>query len=100
MVHQITPTKNYSIYLKNKMKEDDTFTEVAKANFLLRLIAGFIFGILVAIAGVIFIIVDILKKEYDMIAMFIIMVLVGLGVSASCGYFLFRKESKEEKEDQ
>lgn len=82
------------------MKEDDTFTEVAKANFLLRLIVGFIFGILVAIASIIFIIIGIVNKKYDMIAMFIIMVLVGLGVSASCGYFLFRKENKEEKEDQ
>ena len=99
MVHLTTPTKNYLIYLKSKMKEDDTFTEVAKANLLLRLIVGFIFGILVAIAGVIIIIVDILKKENDMIVMLIIMVLVGLGVSASCGYFLFRKESKEEKEE-
>ena len=99
MVPPTTPTKNYLIYLKSKMKEDDTFTERAKANFLLRLITGFIFGILVAIAGVIIIIVDILKKENDMIVMLIIMVLVGLGVSASCGYFLFRKESKEEKEE-
>ena len=99
MVPPTTPTKNYLIYLKSKMKEDDRFTEIAKANFLLRLIVGFIFGILVAIAGVIIIIVDILKKENDMIVMLIIMVLVGLGVSASCGYFLFRKESKEEKEE-
>ena len=99
MVPPTTPTKNYLIYLKSKMKEDDRFTEIAKANFLLRLIVGFIFGILVAIAGVIIIIVDILKKENDMIVMLIIMVLVGLGVSASCGYFLFRKESKEEKDE-
>ena len=42
---------------------------------------------------------DVDEVAYDMIAMFIVMVLVGLGVSASCGYFLFRKESKEEKEE-
>lgn len=99
MVLQTTLTKNYLIYLKSKMKEDDTFTEVAKTDFKLRLVAGFIFGILAAIASIIFIIVGIVNKKYDMIAMFIIMVLVGLGVSASCGYFLFRKESKEEKEE-
>ena len=81
------------------MKEDK-FTKVAKTDFKIRLVAGFIFGILAAIASIIFIIVGIVNKKYDMIAMFIIMVLVGLGVSASCGYFLFRKESKEEKEDQ
>ena len=82
------------------MKEDDTFTEVAKTDFKLRLVAGFIFGILAAIASIIFIIVSIVNKNNDMIPMFIIMVLVGLGVSASCGYFLFRKENKEEKEDR
>ena len=82
------------------MKEDDTFTEVAKADFTVRLVAGFIFGIIAALASLIFIIVGIVNKKYDMIAMFIIMIVVGLGVSASCGYFLFRKEKKEEKEDQ
>ena len=82
------------------MKEDDTFAEVAKADFTVRLVAGFIFGIIAALASLIFIIVGIVNKKYDMIAMFIIMIVVGLGVSASCGYFLFRKEKKEEKEDQ
>ena len=82
------------------MKEDDTFTKVAKTDFKMRLIAGFIFGILASIASIIFIIVGIVNKKYDMIAMFIIMILVGLGVSASCGYFIFRKDKKEEKEDQ
>ena len=81
------------------MKEDDTFTEVAKADFSLRLIAGFIFGILAAIASIIFIIVGIVNKNNDMLPMFIIMILVGLGVSASCGYFLFRKGKKENKEE-
>ena len=81
------------------MKEDDTFTEVAKTDFKLRLVAGFIFGILAAIASIIFIIVSIVNKNNDMIPMFIIMILVGLGVSASCGYFLFRKDKKENKEE-
>ena len=81
------------------MVEDDTFTEVAKADFSLRLLAGFIFGILAAIASVILIIVSIVNKNYDMIPMFIIMILVGLGVSASCGYFMVRKVKKENKEE-
>ena len=81
------------------MKEDDTFTTVPKTDFKMRLIAGFIFGILASIASIIFIIVGIVNKKYDMIAMFVIMILVGLGVSASCGYFIFRKDKKEEKEE-
>ena len=82
------------------MKEDDTFTEVAKADFTMRLVAGFIFGIIVALASLIFIIVGIVNKKCDMIAMFIIMIVVGLGVSTSCGYFLFRKGKKENKEEK
>ncbi len=80
------------------MKEDDKFTEVAKADFKMRLVAGFIFGIIAAITSGTFIIVDILKKENNMIVMLIIMIVVGLAVSASCGYFLFRKDKKETKE--
>ena len=81
------------------MKEDDKFTKVAKTDFKMRLVAGFIFGILASIASIIFIIVGIVSKKCDMIPMFIIMIIVGLGVSASCGYFIFRKENKEEKEE-
>ena len=81
------------------MKEDDKFTKVAKTDFKMRLVTGFIFGILASIASIIFIIVDIVSKKYDMIPMFIIMIIVGLGVSASCCYFIFRKDNKEEKEE-
>ena len=81
------------------MKEDDTFTKAAKTDFKIRLVAGFIFGILASIVSLIFIIVGIASKKYDMIPMLIIMIIVGLGVSASCGYFIFRKENKEEKEE-
>ena len=81
------------------MKEDDTFTKVAKTDFKIRLVAGFIFGILASIVSLIFIIVEIVSKKYDMIPMLIIMIIVGLGVSASCGYSIFRKDNKEEKKE-
>ena len=81
------------------MKEDDTFTEVAKTDFKIKLVAGFIFGILASIVSLIFIIVGIVGKKHDMIPMLIIKIIVGLEVSASCGYFIFRKENKEEKEE-
>ena len=82
------------------MVEDDTFTEVAKTDFKIRTVAGFIFGILAAIASIIFIILSIVNKNTDFIIPLIIMVIVGLGVSASCGYFLFRKGQKENKEEK
>ncbi len=82
------------------MVEDDKFTEMAKTDFKIRTVAGFIFGILAAIASIIFIIISIINKKTDFIIPLIIMVIVGLGVSASCGYFLFRKEKKETEENK
>ena len=82
------------------MVEDDTFTEVAKHDFIVRTIFGFIFGILAAVVSIIFIIVSIVTKKYDLIVALSVMVLVGLGVSASCGYFLFKKEKKDENKKE
>ena len=82
------------------MVEDDKFTEMAKTDFKIRTVAGFIFGILAAIASIIFIIVSIVNKNTDFIIPLIVMVIVGLGVSASWGYFLFRKEKKETVEEK
>ena len=82
------------------MVEDDTFTEVAKTDLKIRIVGGFIFGIVAALASIIFIIVSIVSKNTDFIIPLIIMILVGLGVSASCGYFLFRKEKKETVEEK
>ena len=73
------------------MEKDDTITKVAKNDFIMRTIAGFVFGIIAAIVSIIFIIVSIVNKKTDFIVPLIFMVIVGLGVSASCGYFLFRK---------
>jgi hypothetical protein len=82
------------------MVEDDKLTEVAKTDFKIRAVAGFIFGIVAALASIVFIIVSIVNKNTEFIIPLIIMVLVGLGVSASCGYFLFRKEKKETVEEK
>jgi len=82
------------------MVEDDKLTEVAKTDFKIRTVAGFIFGIVAALASIVFIIVSIVNKNTEFIIPLIIMVLVGLGVSASCGYFLFRKEKKEAVEEK
>jgi len=82
------------------MVEDDTFTEVAKTDMKIRIVAGFIFGILAAIISLIFVILSIINKKHDFIIPLIAMVLVGAGVAASCGYFLFRKEKKETEENK
>ena len=80
------------------MVEDDKFTEVAKTDFKMRLVAGFIFGILATLISLVFIIVSFINNNLQFALALIAMVVVGLGVSASCGYFLFRKEKKETEE--
>ena len=89
-----TPIKNCLNYLKNNMDED-TFNEIARHNFILRLIAGFIFGIIGAIIGIVFTIYFAVNNQGELIGMFIILIIVGLLVSALCGYFLFSKKRKK-----
>lgn len=79
------------------MVEDKTFTEVAKTDMKIRIVVGFIFGILAALASIVFIILSIVYKKYDLIVPLIAMVLVGALVSVSCGYFIFRKEKSVEE---
>ena len=79
------------------MIEDKTFTEVAKTDMKIRIVAGFIFGILAALASIVFIILSIVYKKYDLIVPLVAMVLVGALVSVSCGYFIFRKEKPVEE---
>ncbi len=78
------------------MAEDDKFTKAAKADFTFRLIAGFIFGILAALVSLVFVVISAINNNLEFVVALIVMILVGLGVSASCGYFLFRKENKKE----
>lgn len=83
------------------MVEDETFTKVAKTDMKIRIVVGFIFGILAALASIVFIILSTVYKKYDLIVPLIAMVIVGALVSASCGYFIFRKEKQvEENKEQ
>lgn len=79
------------------MVEDETFTEVAKTDMKIRIVFGFIFGILAALTSIVFIILSIVYKKYDLIVPLVVMVLVGALVSVSCGYFIFRKEKQAEE---
>ena len=81
------------------MAEDDKFTKAAKADFTLRLIAGFIFGILAALVSLVLVVISAINNNLEFVVALIVMILVGLGVSLSCGYFLFRKGNKEEKKE-
>ena len=83
------------------MIEDEKFTEVAKTDMKLRIVFGFIFGVIAAIVSIIFIIVGIVTKKNEFVIPLVFMVIVGALVAISCGYFIFRKEKKpdEDKRD-
>ncbi len=75
--------------------DEDTFNEIARHNFILRLVGGFIFGIIGAIIGIVFAIYFAVNNQTDLIGMFILLIVVGVLVSALCGYFLFSKKRKK-----
>ena len=77
------------------MIEDEEFTEVAKTDMKLRIVFGFIFGILAAIISIIFIIVGIVTKKNELVIPLVFMVIVGIVVAISCGYFLFSRRKKQ-----
>ena len=82
------------------MVEVDKFTEVAKTDFKIRLVEGFIFGILAALVSIIFIIVGIVTKKNEFVIPLVFMVIVGALVAISCGYFIFRKGNKEKNKEE
>ena len=76
--------------------DDETFTKVAKTDFTIRLICGFIFGIIATIVGIIFLIVAIVNKQSTFVPITVAFCIAGPIVSALCGYFLFGKSKKRE----
>ena len=76
--------------------DDKTFTKAAKANFTLRLITGFILGIIATIVGIVFLIVVLVNHRNEFAPIVVMFMIAGPIVSASCGYFLFRKSKKKE----
>ena len=80
--------------------DDETFNEIARHNFIIRLVAGFIFGIIAAITGIILLIALMINKQTDVAIMMILLIVVGLLVSGSCGYFLFSRRKNNKKETE
>ena len=80
--------------------DDKTFTKVAKTDFTIRLVCGFIFGIIATIVGIIFLIVCIVNKQSTFVPITVAFCLTGPIVSALCGFFLFRKDKKKEENEE
>ena len=73
---------------------------VGKTDFTIRLICGFIFGIIATIVGIIFLIVCIVNKQSTFVPITVAFCIAGPIVSALCGFFLFRKDKKKEENEE
>ena len=73
---------------------DDQFTEMAKADFAVKMWCGVIFGTLAIIGGIVGIIVSCVKKTPEAAPIFGLIGLVGLLVAGIDGYILFSRRKK------
>ena len=76
------------------MIEDDKFTEFAKWHLKMRLICGFIAGIVLTLLGIGLIIYCICINDQIILAAAIFMLLCGLFCAPIFGYFVFRKPKR------
>ena len=79
------------------MLDDETINKVARHDFIIKTVVGFIFGSLAFIAGIVATIVCCVTGSTELITLFIALALVGLFVAAICGIFLFGKNKKKEE---
>ena len=79
------------------MEDDELFTKVAKHNFLMRLISGFIIGIIGIIIGIFLVVFFAVNNQPEFIIMSVFIILAGALATISCGFFLFRKSKKDSK---
>lgn len=74
--------------------DDDTFTELAKADFTAKMVGGLIVGTIGAIAGIVMIILGIVKKMSMISIIGIAILLVSVLVGVIDGIILFSRKDK------
>ena len=79
------------------MLDDETVNKIARHDFIIKTVAGFIFGSIAFIAGIVATIVCCVTGRPELITLFIALALVGLLVATLCGVFLFGKNKKKEE---
>ena len=77
------------------MEQDDTFTSIAKTDFAIKIICGFIFSIIGFIGTLIGMIVSFVNAKPDVGGIMIALMLAFLSLGIIDGYFLFRKGKKK-----
>ena len=79
------------------MEQDDTFTSIAKADFTIRLIAGFVIGIIGFVGSLVGLFVSLAYNKTEIIGFCVVAMLCCILVSGINGYILFRKGKKKEQ---
>ena len=72
--------------------DEETYSELAKADFTMKIVTGTIIGALAFIVGIILTIIFFVKGESPFAWMFVGLALVGLIVAGIDGYLLFSRK--------
>ena len=74
--------------------DDDTFTELAKADFTAKLIGGLIAGTIGVIVGIVLIVFGLVRKSTPIAVTGIALIFVGVLVGVIDGIILFGRKNK------
>ena len=79
--------------------DEEKYTELAKADFTMKMIGGVIAGIIGIIAGIVLIVFACIKNEYSFIGFGIALIAVGILVGVIDGYILFSRHKKKSNKE-
>lgn len=71
--------------------EDDEFTKFAVFNLKMKLVVGFIAGIVLILFGIGVIIFSALISDSTLVALGVLSIIIGLVDAPICGHFVFRR---------
>lgn len=74
--------------------DDDTFTEIAKADFTAKLVGGLIAGTIGVIVGIVLIVFGLINKSTPIAVCGIALIFVGVLVGVIDGIILFSRKNK------
>ena len=76
----------------NKKKEPHNFANWYRCS---RILGGFITGVIIILISFVILLYQIVKKDYELIALFFCVFFLGASFCVLFGYFVFRKDDNE-----
>ena len=80
--------------------DDETYTSIAKADFFIKLVCGFVFSIIGFIGCTIGMIAALVYSRQEIVGIMVILMLAFIVLGVVDGIFLFRKPKKKAKEQE